>query len=149
MTQSATIYLIICFCFVALAPPPIDPPNSTLWTAHWTNQVYSGTCVQPVMKSYINYIDLDIENDRCCLNTWLFNACKMSIDDVAILYRSLSALYSFVSVVVESRGALGEEASNFFRNHGHRITSVTTEPRSVQFLLAAATECQLGWTSAI
>jgi len=40
-----------------------------------------------------------------------------------------------VPVAVESLGALGEEASNFFRNLGHRITSVTTEPRSFQFLM--------------
>jgi len=38
-------------------------------------------------------------------------------------------------VAVESRGALGEEASDFFRIFGHRITSVTTEPRSFQFLM--------------
>jgi len=50
-------------------------------------------------------------------------------------YRLLSARYSFVPVAVESLGALDEEASDFFRNLGFRITSVTTEPRSFQFLL--------------
>jgi len=50
-------------------------------------------------------------------------------------FRSLSAGYSFVPVTVESLGALGEEASDFFRNLGHRITSVTTELRSLQFLI--------------
>jgi len=50
-------------------------------------------------------------------------------------YRSPSALYSFVPVTVASLGALGDEASDFFRNLGHRITSVTTEPMSFQFLM--------------
>jgi len=49
--------------------------------------------------------------------------------------RSLSARYSFVPVAVESLGALGEEASDFFRNLRHRITSVTTETRSFEFLV--------------
>jgi len=39
-----------------------------------------------------------------------------------VKYRSLSALYSFVPVAVGSRGALGEEASDFIREIGHRIT---------------------------
>jgi len=47
-----------------------------------------------------------------------------------VKYRSLSALCSFVPVAVESLGAL-----DFFRNLGHRITSVTTEPRSFQLLM--------------
>jgi len=50
-------------------------------------------------------------------------------------YRSLSALYSFVPVAVESLGSLGEETSDFFCNLGHWITSVTTESRSFQFLM--------------
>jgi len=61
-----------------------------------------------------------------------------------VKYRSLSARYSFVPVAVESRGVLGEEASDFFRNLGHRITSVTTEPRSFLFLvqrLSVAVQC--------
>jgi len=37
-------------------------------------------------------------------------------------YCSLSAQYSFVPVAVESLGALGEEASDFFHNLGHQIT---------------------------
>jgi len=43
-------------------------------------------------------------------------------------------VYSFVPLAVESRGALSEEASDFC-NLGHRITSVTTESRSFQFLM--------------
>jgi len=38
-------------------------------------------------------------------------------------------------MAVKSLGQLGEEASEFFRNLGHRITSVTTEPRPFQFLM--------------
>ena len=39
-------------------------------------------------------------------------------------YRSLVACYSFKPVVVETLGALGEEASAFFRDLGQRITAV-------------------------
>jgi len=52
-----------------------------------------------------------------------------------VKYRLLSALMNFVPVAVESLGALGEEASDFFRNLGHQITSLTTNPRSFQFLM--------------
>jgi len=38
-------------------------------------------------------------------------------------------------VAVETLGALGEEASAFFQNLGWRITAVTAEPRSFQFLM--------------
>ena len=50
-------------------------------------------------------------------------------------YRSLAALYSFTPVAVETLGAFGEEAAAFFQDLGHRITAVTSEPRSLQFLL--------------
>jgi len=51
--------------------------------------------------------------------------------------RSLSTVvaYSFVPLAVESRGTLGDEASDFIRNLGHRITYVKTEPRPLQFLM--------------
>ena len=38
-------------------------------------------------------------------------------------------------VAVETMGALGEEASAFFQDLGRRITAVTAEPRSFQFLM--------------
>jgi hypothetical protein len=50
-------------------------------------------------------------------------------------YRSLAALYSFKPVAVETLGALGDEASSFFRDLGRRIAATTTEPRSFQFLM--------------
>jgi hypothetical protein len=50
-------------------------------------------------------------------------------------YRSLAAFYSFTPIAVETLGALGDEASNFFSDLGHRIAAVTAEPRSLQFLL--------------
>ena len=50
-------------------------------------------------------------------------------------YQSLGAMYRFTPIAVETIGALGEEASTFFRDLGRRITAVTTEPRSLQFLL--------------
>jgi len=40
-----------------------------------------------------------------------------------------------VPAAIDSLGALGEEASDFFRNLGHRITSATTEPRPFQCLM--------------
>ena len=53
----------------------------------------------------------------------------------ALKYRSLSATYTFTPVAVETLGPLGDEASNFFLNIGHRIAAVTNEPRSYQFLM--------------
>ena len=50
-------------------------------------------------------------------------------------YRSLAACYSFKPVAVETLGALGEEASAFFQDLGRRITAVTAEPRSFQFIM--------------
>ena len=50
-------------------------------------------------------------------------------------YQSLSALYQFKPIAVETLGALGEEATDFFRQLGHRITTVTAEQRSHQFLM--------------
>lgn len=50
-------------------------------------------------------------------------------------YRSLAACYNFKPVAVETLGALGEEASAFFEDLGRRITAVTAEPRSFQFLM--------------
>jgi len=50
-------------------------------------------------------------------------------------YRSLAACCSFKPVAVETLGALGEEASAFFQDLGQRITAVTAEPRSFQFLM--------------
>mgnify|MGYP006376173573 CR=1 FL=1 len=49
-------------------------------------------------------------------------------------YRSLAAFYCFLPVAVETLGALGEEAYTF-RDLGHRIATVTTEPKSFQFLM--------------
>jgi hypothetical protein len=50
-------------------------------------------------------------------------------------YRSLAAIYSFIPVAVESLGALGEEASAFFRDVGHRIAAVSSEPKSFEYLM--------------
>lgn len=50
-------------------------------------------------------------------------------------YRSLSALYRFVPIAVETLGALGDEALDFFRDLGQRIAAATAEPRSFQFLM--------------
>jgi len=50
-------------------------------------------------------------------------------------YQSLSPMYCFTPVAVETLGALGDEASHFFRDIGQRIATVTGEPRSYQFLM--------------
>jgi hypothetical protein len=50
-------------------------------------------------------------------------------------YMALSATYKFVPVAVETLGAMGDEASQFFREVGRRIAAETGEPRSFQFLL--------------
>ena len=46
-----------------------------------------------------------------------------------------SPMYSFTPLAVETLGALGEEASVFFRELGQRNATDTGEPRSCQFLL--------------
>mgnify|MGYP003471411228 CR=1 FL=1 len=53
----------------------------------------------------------------------------------AAKYSALSPMYSFTPIAVETLGALGEEASAFFRELGQRIATATGEPRSCQFLL--------------
>ena len=50
-------------------------------------------------------------------------------------YQSLAALYRFTPIAVETLGALGDKATAFFRDLGHRIADVTAELRSLQFLL--------------
>ena len=50
-------------------------------------------------------------------------------------YASLSALYRFVPIAVETLGAPGDEALAFFRDLGQRIATATAEPRSFQFLM--------------
>ena len=50
-------------------------------------------------------------------------------------YSSLSALYRFVPIAVETLGVPGDEALAFFRDLGKRIADVTDEPRSFQFLM--------------
>ena len=50
-------------------------------------------------------------------------------------YRSLSPLYSFWPVAVETLGLLGDEASALFRDIGQRIAAETGEPRSYQYLM--------------
>ena len=50
-------------------------------------------------------------------------------------YSSLSALYKFTPVAVETLGALGDEALTLFKDIGHRVAAVTNESRSFQFLM--------------
>ena len=50
-------------------------------------------------------------------------------------YTSLSALYQFTPIAVETLGALGVEALAFLKDLGRRIAAATGEPRSFQFLL--------------
>jgi hypothetical protein len=79
-------------------------------------------------------------------------------------YRSLAAIYSFILVAVESLGALGEEATAFFRDVGHRIAAVSSEPKSFEYLMQRLSvtvqrgnaacvlgtpRCHLDWTNCI
>ena len=49
-------------------------------------------------------------------------------------YRTLAPLYNFMPIAVESLGALGDCATDFFKKLGQRISVATGEPRSSQFL---------------
>jgi len=49
-------------------------------------------------------------------------------------YTSLTSMYSFVSVAIETLGTIGEEPAAFLRDFGKRIASVTEGPRSFQLL---------------
>lgn len=53
----------------------------------------------------------------------------------SLKYSSLSATYSFIPVAVETMGALGDEATDFFHQLGRRIATVTGERRAAEFLL--------------
>ena len=50
-------------------------------------------------------------------------------------YLALAPLYNFQPIAVETLGALGECATDFFQQLGRRISATTGEPRSSQFLL--------------
>jgi hypothetical protein len=50
-------------------------------------------------------------------------------------YNTLSTLYMFVPVAVETMGALGEEASDFLHDLGKRIERVSGERRATEYLL--------------
>ena len=49
-------------------------------------------------------------------------------------YLTLAPLYNFMPIAVESFGALGDCATDFFQNLGQRISVATGEPRPSQFL---------------
>ena len=93
----------------------------------WTNgrcMVWDFTCPDTLAASHLN---------RAVLNAGA--VANDSERRKSSKYRSLAALYSFMPVAVETLGALGEEASAFFSDLGHRIAAVTNEPRSFQFLM--------------
>jgi Reverse transcriptase (RNA-dependent DNA polymerase) len=50
-------------------------------------------------------------------------------------YEAISQTHCFVPVAVETLGALGQEASDFLKDLGGRITAVTKERRAHEFLL--------------
>ena len=49
-------------------------------------------------------------------------------------YLTLAPLYNFKPIAVETLGALGDCATEFFQNLGQRISVATGEPQSSQFL---------------
>ena len=94
----------------------------------WANGrclVWDFTCPDTLAASHLNHVVLspggvadDAENRK------------------SSKYRSLTDMYSFTPpIAVETLGALGNEASHFFRDVGNRIVSATKEPRSYQFLM--------------
>ena len=93
----------------------------------WANgrcMVWDFTCPDTLAASYLNRAVVSpgaVSND--------------AEDRKSSKYRSLAACYSFKPVAAETLGALGEETSAFFQDLGRRITAVTTEPRSFQFLM--------------
>jgi hypothetical protein len=50
-------------------------------------------------------------------------------------YYSFSAIYCFVSIAVETLGAMEEDAADFIHRLGRRITGVSEERRANEFLL--------------
>ena len=50
-------------------------------------------------------------------------------------YLSLSALYRFIPIAIETLGVPGDEALSFFHDLGQRIAVATAEPRSFHFLM--------------
>ena len=50
-------------------------------------------------------------------------------------YAHLDSSHHFIPVAVETSGALGPEALNFFWELGCRLRRMTGEPKSLQFLL--------------
>ena len=50
-------------------------------------------------------------------------------------YSSLSAIYCFVPIAIETLGAMGEDAADFIHRLGRRITAVSGERRATEFLL--------------
>ena len=52
-------------------------------------------------------------------------------------YSSLSALYRFIPIAIETLGVPGDEALSFFHDLGQRIAVATAEPHSFQFLSVA------------
>jgi len=92
--------------------------------AHGRCLVWDFTCPDTLAASHLNHAVLCsgvVANDAETRKT--------------TKYKSLAALYSFTPVAVETLGPLGDEATIFFRDLGHRIASVTDEPRSFQFLM--------------
>jgi hypothetical protein len=50
-------------------------------------------------------------------------------------YSSLSAIYCFVPIAIETHGAMGEDAADFIHRLGRRISAVPGERRATGFLL--------------
>jgi len=50
-------------------------------------------------------------------------------------YSSLSSLYDFTPIAVETLGAVGESALDCLQELGRRIASSTAEPHSFSFLM--------------
>ena len=85
--------------------------------------VWDLTCLDTLAVSHLNHAVLGLGTVAC-----------HSESRKKSKYASLSATtYNFIPIAVETIGALGDEASAFFKDLNKRIERVTAEPRSEQF----------------
>ena len=50
-----------------------------------------------------------------------------------VKYTHLESTHYFISVAIETLGAMGQEARSFFKEVSHRIITITNEPQTLQF----------------
>ena len=92
----------------------------------WANGrclVWDFTCPDTLAASHLN---------RAVVNPG--SVANDAEDRKSAKYLTLAPLYKFKPIAVETLGALGESATDFFQILGQRISVATGEPQSSQFL---------------